>query len=352
MNNEIEKYTTETFNKLHDSIRNELDKPTRYLFQELAKNNITFYGNTALEVYLNMKPTIPLKAISKNTPKFFLPIFKDILNKFKVYFKIDKIPNANFYKLNLQNILIVYHVDEEEFEPYLQKVNDINIVNPLYSLMDTYFMYSTPLMNSNYWLDLINIDPKFIKTLTPKNNIKYNHSNNLERIYNKNYQVLKKINFFEQNILLTGIYAYNEMMNTEYQDPIDLMVYNSEDIIDKLQLVFSNKLSVITHPNNFIKYFDNYYVLKYGDIHLFTVYPMKDAYIYYHRTKRTNFHTTIFILLFKSISENTEKYIPLINNMLINASQEDLLNNNKFKCFEVGYLENAITSIMERRTKK
>ena len=38
--------------------------------------------------------------------------------------------------------------------------------------------------------------------------------------------------------------------------------------------------------------------------------------------------------------------------MLINASQEDLLNNNKFKCFEVGYLENAITSIMERRTKK
>lgn len=352
MNNEIEKYTVDTFDKLTECIKNELNDSIKYIFRELVKKNCVFYGKTAIEIQLNIEPTIPFKIVSNKTVKFFLPIFKDIIAKYNVNYKIDKLPNIFIYKLNLQTALISHYTKTNNFEKYVKKINDVHIIDPLISLMDIYFIYSTPLMNSNQWLDLVKLDPKFINTLTYKNDITYKNIDKLEKIYHKNFSIFKNSNFLKEDIILTGIHSYNEMMNSNFNDTINLMVYDSKDIIDKIQELYKNRLSVTKYQNSFIKYFNYYYILKYKNIHLFTIYEMKDAYIYYHNTKRTNFHTTVFMLLFKTIIEKTEKYVPLINNLLIEGSKKDLLSDNKFKCFEVGYLDNAIKNLIKQRLQK
>lgn len=341
---DIDKYTTEAFTRLEEHIKHKLEEPTNFLLDKLISHNITFYGTTAIEFYLNTSPVFPFKIISDKPIDFFLNIFKEILNIFKTFFKIDKIKNTLLFKLNLQTVLIIHKVNEENFTPLHSTINNITIINPIYSIMDLYHMYSLPLSFINTWTYLINIDPKFIDTLSkPTLNYNSNKNNKNNKIYMKNFNVLKKLNILNnKNILLTGIYAYNEMMDTNYNNVVDIIVYNEEEIIEKLQNIYKNKLTIIKKDTNFVKYFNYYTELHFNDFHLITIYTMKDPFIYYHKTNRTNFHTTVFMLLFKAIEEKNETYKILAEKLLIRGNKEDLLDDGKFECFEVGFLDGMI----------
>lgn len=351
MNNNIDKFTKNSFEKLDSTIKNNLKDVNKFLYKELNKIKCVFYGKTALEISLNITPTFPFKVISTENIKVFLPIFNKILNIYKLNYKIDKLSKFIIYKLNLQNVLFVYYIDKNKYSSHIKNINNSLIFDPLMSLMDIYYMYSVPIMNTTNWIDLTDIDPLYIKTLKYSKNNNYYSDNILDNIYNKNFKLFTDFEFLKHNILLTGIHAYNEMMNTKYNDKIILMTYDVDNIINKIQIMYKNNLSVSKHRINFINYFNNYYIIKYKNIHLYTIFQMKDPFIYYHKTKRTNFHTTVFILLLNSIIEKTNKYNELINNLLIEGSKKDLLLDDKFKCFEVGYLNNSIKNLINQRKK-
>ena len=115
----------------------------------IVKNNIILYGKSALEIYNNKKLTYPINCLHNNTDEF-KELFKLIKNNFKILYKITsiKFKKTTIYNLNLINVLNITNYESEYFKESIEKINNFT-VNPIISLIDIYYIYSTPIYNES-----------------------------------------------------------------------------------------------------------------------------------------------------------------------------------------------------------
>lgn len=339
MNKDIDLYVEKSFIKIENDIRDKITIPFKDLLEEIIKQKSIFYGKTAIEILLKKNITQPFYIISDKDMLDFKPIFASLHKKYGVFYNVRPISdNVINYTLNLQSVMIVYTSFKNTI---IDKVDNYIIVPPIYSLIDIYYKYSTPVNNIDYWIENSKIDKEYMKYFIKNNKIKNSKIKiNNQKIYKKVYDFINKYYLKGNNlVMISGIYAYNNMMNTNYYGIIDLLVNDVNELYPKLDFLMPG-LSKI-ESGDYLDYFTVYKVF-YKKIHIINFFEMNEPLSYYKKFSRSNYHTTIIILLLNSILSKQKIYLRLAKQLIVCAHSKDILTDNKFKCFQNTYLDKTI----------
>ena len=306
MNKDIDLYIEKSFINIENNIKNEIEIPFNELLNEIAKLNLIFYGKTALEIILKKKITQPIYIISDMDMLYFKPIFAKLHKKYGVFYNaLPLSDNVINYTLNLQASMIVFTSFREHTT---HKVKNYRIIPPIYSLIDIYYKYSTPVNNIDSWYNMSIIDKEYTSYFLKKNKNKSNKINiKNQSIYKKVYHFIDKY-FLKNNnsIMISGIYAYNDLMNTKYYGVIDLLVNDFNNIYPKLDFLMPGLTKV--DADIYLDYF-NVYKIFYKGVHIINFFEMTEPLSYYKKYSRSNYHTTVVILLINSILSKQKIYL-------------------------------------------
>ena len=212
-------------------------------------------------------------------------------------------------------------------------------------------MYSTPLYNSNFYVNLAKIEQKLMKKLFNKN-IKVNKeieniNNNKKDIYCLFLKIIKEKYLKDNNnILISGVLAMNDIIKTDYIDTVDIIISYNQLVseFEKLSSIV-NDLVIKKIENNY-QYFNDVYKVFLNDVHVLTYYVNDLPFCYYREKKRCNYHTVLFMLLYKYLMTTDNRYLDFINILLNKGSKVNVLDNNNFTCFQNDYVDNSISDLL------
>ena len=181
---------------------------------------------------------------------------------------------------------------------------------------------------------------------------------------NKIYNILDKNNYFDSEyIIKTGTYSLNKIINKKYSDTIDIIVcmnrYDNEykKILEIFQKDFIknklkiNKINLIKNNKFILYYFQDLYEVYYKDTKIITFYIMREPYILNYDLKQSNFHTTVFILLYKYLLNNNIYYLYLAELLLNKSNNKNLLNHTNFKSYQNTFTKDCMKDILYNKNK-
>ena len=142
-------------------------------------------------------------------------------------------------------------------------------------------------------------------------------------------------------------------MNTNYINYIELIVVNPQIIINELTHMFKN-IKVIPKKIMFLQYFDKLYEIYYNNILIIKLYPMRKAVSFNKNWYMSNFHTTVFFLLYKNFLENNKdiELIKFVINLLITGYNHNLNKQDElFSCFQPIFIKNTFKYLININNK-
>jgi len=217
----------------------------------IYKNNDILYSDYDI---ISTTPLEDLKKIAEELNKNGITNIK-ITN---IIFKLD------IFRLSIYNIPLI---DIEQIEPKIfDKIsyivlNDIKYVDPDYWKIDLYSMLSRPVyINVKNWkktLNRINIVEKHCKYNNNKTkSILKNHTNIIEEIVNK----------LNNNILITGSYAYSKLVNKIDIPYLELLTTNyKKDVSNMKNILNSYSKNIKLETNEKYLYMMGYNTVFYLD---------------------------------------------------------------------------------------
>ena len=334
------------------------------LIDFIKKEKIVLYGKSALEVDLGDELTLPIYCIFKKSDDLYKTFFTKLNRKYKYAYKIQPLLHKNtiIYNFRLIRYLVLYKININDFvikNKLIINKKDFSYINPIISLIDIYYIYSTPLYNNIIYEDILKIEQKYLNN----NEIKIiNNNNNNNKLDKKNIkdneEFHKKCNKFildnyitdNKHILISGIIALNSILGTDYSDSVDLIVskirLNSE--IEKLKKVLGN---IVIKQEKTLVYFLEINHIYLNGIKLLTLYVTEVPFSYYKKYLRCNYHTVLFILIHKMITNKNMKYLKYINLLLSKGIKKNILKNNKFQCFQSEYIKDSVKDFVLYKNK-
>ena len=138
----------------------------------------------------------------------------------------------------------------------------------------------------------------------------------------------------------------NDIIHTNYIDSVDIIIsYNQlQTQFEKLSSIVDNL--VIKKTKNKFQYFNDVYKVYLGRIHVLTYYITDVPFCYYKEKQRCNYHTVLFILLYKYLMTKDKKYLDYINILLNKGSKVNVLNDNNFTCFQNIFVDDIISDML------
>ena len=330
------------------------------LINFIKKENIVLCGKSAIEAHLGNDLTLPIYTVFKNSLDFYKDFFTKLNRKYKYAFNPITLSHKNtiIFDFRLVRYLIIYKANLVKYELNNKSNNKSNNNNfiytqPLISLMDIYYIYSTPIYNWVIYEKISKIEQKYFKI----HETKYNKTNSI--ISEKNSSFHKKQNkiiidkYIKKNdhILITGIIALNDILGTNYCDTIDIIISPSRlnNEIDKLKKIVKD--IVIIKKDNTLNYFLETHDVFIKDVKILTFYITDVPFSYYKKHSRSNYHTILFMLIYKMIINDNNKYIEYINMLLNKSKKMNVLKNNKFQCFQTTYVKDAVLDFLLIKNK-
>lgn len=327
----------------------EIKDSKNFLFNYLVKNNYIFYSKTALEIDLGLDITLPIYIISNKDTITFKDIFDKMNKKYKYAYKLLPLTHKDtyIYDFRLIRYLIIYKIN---YEKNIIDKKDYKYVDPILSLGNIYFTYSTPIYNTPIFKSFSNVEQIYLKKI-------YNLDIKIKddiKILDKNKYIKKLENKYikdNKNVLITGIKVYNDFMKTNIIDSIDVIVskIRLKDEYEKIKNIYNdvkiNKLMINKC------YFTNVYEIIKDDKCIIRLYETDLPFSYYKKFNRSNYHTVLFILLFKYNITNNTLYLNLVYNLIYKAKNKNVLKNNKFQCFQSTFVKNALNDFYKIKEK-
>lgn len=332
-----------------ETLQNETKKSKKDMLQFIKDNNIVLFGRSALELYLDLELTLPVYTIFNTSIQLYKNFFNLLNRKYKYAYKIQPLLHKKTYYIEFRMIKYMY-MYKINLDRYVTEKDGYKCILPIISLIDIYYIYSTPLYNSNFYVDIAKIEQTLMKKLFNKNIETQNTLTNYD--YNQKVQelFLKIIQpkYLDNNnhILISGLVAMNDIIHTNYIDSVDIIVsYNQlQTQFEKLSSIVDNL--VIKKTKNKFQYFNDVYKVYLGRIHVLTYYITDVPFCYYKEKQRCNYHTVLFILLYKYLMTKDKKYLDYINILLNKGSKVNVLNDNNFTCFQNIFVDDIISDML------
>ena len=226
-----------------ETLQNETKKSKKDMLQFIKDNNIVLFGRSALELYLDLELTLPVYTIFNTSIQLYKNFFNLLNRKYKYAYKIQPLLHKKTYYIEFRMVKYMY-MYKINLNRYITEKDGYKCILPIISLIDIYYIYSTPLYNSNFYVDIAKIEQTLMKKLFNKNIETQNTLTNYD--YNQKVQelFLKIIQpkYLDNNnhILISGLVAMNDIIHTNYIDSVDIIVsYN------QLQTQFENLSSIV-----------------------------------------------------------------------------------------------------------
>tara|TARA_B110000971_G_scaffold221865_1_gene271122 strand:+ start:425 stop:1501 length:1077 start_codon:yes stop_codon:yes gene_type:complete len=352
----LQKYVDYKKKENIETLQHETQKSKNDMLHFIKDNNIVLFGRSALELYLGLELTLPVYTIFNKSLQLYKNFFNKLNRKYKYAYKIQPLLHKKTYYIEFRMVKYMY-IYKINMDKYIVEQDGYKYVLPVIGLIDIYYMYSTPLYNSNFYVDLAKIEQTLMKKLFNKNiKIKDKDLNNINKYEKDVYTLFLKIvkpKYLDNNphILISGILAMNDIIDTDYIDSIDIIVsYNQlQTEFQKLTTVVKNL--VMEKTTNKFQYFNDIYKVFLGKVHVLTYYITDVPFCYYKEKQRCNYHTVLFILLYKYLMTTNKRYLDFINILLNKGSKVNVLNDNNFTCFQNVFVDDIISDMLLIKNK-
>jgi hypothetical protein len=336
-------------------------KPSKdELIKFIKKEKMILYGKSAIEVHMGLELTLPIYIIFSKSMQIYKTFFNKLNRKFKYAWDPISLTHRKTYIYNFRLVRYLY-IYKINVNMYKKNKDGFIYTMPMISLADIYYMYSTPLYNSTIFEQLAEVEQKFLKSLDLKNDkeiLKIEECNKCEKeLCNKQicktFQKMIAEKYIKNNkyILITGILALNNLLKTDYIDTIDLIISKNKlkSEFEKLSKIVKD-ITIKSVINKF-HYFIEVHEVYLEDVHLLTYYITDTPFSYFKKHHRCNYHTILFMLIYKTMTTNNTKYLDYIQELLKKSKNKDVLKDTEYKCFQSTYIDESIKDFLLLKNK-
>jgi len=324
-------------NHIMNQERKKLYPALKDLHNIIKKEQIPLFGLSVidLEFHNRLSYENPIYIITDKDNAFFIDIFKKLYKKYnrtrnQVFFSLPTKKRYHYiYMLNLQPVLII-HFNKDPYPFYIK--NSFKCTDILISLSHMYYEYTLPYNFSKFWLKWIKVESDGIENL-----LKLNYEQPKFKPINFNFEpILEKIKN-RDDLIITGGYAYDLLMNTNYfkNSKLQLITVNSTELIKEL---FNDFKTIEISYNDKIQYFYNHYQLFDNDVLICEMFSYNRLvnYVKINEYKLSNPHGIIFHLM---LDKGNQYYIIKLLNYI----------KNNFNVFQKNYLLDFAEKILCNR---
>tara|TARA_Y100000996_G_scaffold415281_2_gene409140 strand:- start:2148 stop:3209 length:1062 start_codon:yes stop_codon:yes gene_type:complete len=330
--------------------------PLKVILNFVKDNDLVLYGKTALEIDNNMEVTLP---ICINTTHKLIILLKALREEYNIFYDHPrKVDFGSIIRINVIDVIYIYkNIINED---YILTKNGFKYVHPIISFGNIFFNYLNPINYTKLVDKDILVDNKLLNkleyfTLFEKQYKNFKMIQTIDKFeYDEEYNKLieKKYIKKNENIIITGIYAYYKYSDTNnITDIYNLLCINIDEEIEKIKKIDKDVL-VIDNIIELLEVRMNIYTVYKKDKPVLRLFELnKRDHIVTHNKGYTNLHGTYyFVLLILCITQNVN-YFKYLNNLYTIIVNEDVLKKGNYECFQEDMLEDIIKYIINSKIK-